>query len=78
MQHWVMYKGHKIKHAIKFHALMTPDGLILHACSPIEVERHDWTLYLRSGLDELLVQFCPLEGSNTVYAVIVDTTTVAS
>jgi hypothetical protein len=48
------YNGHKRKHALKFQALMSPDGLILHAAGPLEGRRHDWTLYMRSGLDEEL------------------------
>ena len=50
----VVYNGHKCKHALKYQAVNTPDGLILHAAGPIEGRRHDWTLYVRSSLDEVL------------------------
>ena len=50
----VAYNGHKRKHALKFQAVTTPDGLLLHAAGPIEGRRHDWTLYCRSGLDDTL------------------------
>ena len=48
----VAYKGHKRKHALKFQAFNSPDGLVLHVYSPIEGRRHDWTIYTRSGLNE--------------------------
>ena len=50
----VMYNGHKRKHALKYLAVNTPDGLILHTCGRIEGRRHDWMLHVRSGLDEVL------------------------
>ena len=50
----VAYNGHKTKHALKFQAVNSPDGMILHAYGPIEGRRHDWTLYVISGLDEQL------------------------
>ena len=40
----VVYNGHKRKHALKYQAVNTPDGLILHVCGPIEGRRHDLTL----------------------------------
>ena len=33
---------------------MTLDGLILHAAGPLEGRRHNWYLYGRSGLDDVL------------------------
>jgi hypothetical protein len=50
----VAYNGHKRKHALKFQAVVAPDGLILHAYGPMEGRRHDWTLYIRSGIDAQL------------------------
>ena len=50
----VLYNGHKRKHSLKCQVVNSPDGLILHAYGPTEVRRHDWTLYVRSGLDEQL------------------------
>ena len=50
----VVYRGHKRKHALKFQALNTPDGLIMHLHGPVEGRRHDWTLYVRGNLDEVL------------------------
>eukprot|EP00171_Calliarthron_tuberculosum_P002315 IDg2315t1 len=50
----VMYNDHKRKHALKYQVVTAPDRLILHAAGPLEGRKHDWTLYLRSGLDEEL------------------------
>ena len=50
----VVYSGHKRKNALKFQALITPDGLIYHASGPLEGRRHDWTMYVPSGIDEQL------------------------
>lgn len=58
----VAYNGHKRKHALKYQAVTTPDGLILHAAGPIEGRRHDWTLYCRSGLDEVLEELMFVDG----------------
>eukprot|EP00171_Calliarthron_tuberculosum_P002573 IDg2573t1 len=70
----VAYNGHKRKHALKYQAISTPDGLILHVHGPTEGRRHDWTLYTRSGLDESLpalldiggVQYCIFGDSDIV------------
>lgn len=37
----VVYNGHKRKHAFKYQAINTPDGLIQHVHGPIEGSRHD-------------------------------------
>ena len=47
----ITYNGHKRKHALKFQALKSPDGLIMHVHGPIEVRSHDRTMYTRSSLD---------------------------
>ena len=39
----IAYNGHKRNHALKYQAVTTPDGLILHAAGPLEGRRHDWT-----------------------------------
>ena len=54
--------GHRRKHAISFQSLLTPDGLIAHAADPLEGRRHDWTLYIRSSLDEQLANVLLTEG----------------
>ena len=58
----VVYNGHKRKHALKYQAVKTPDGLILHFCGPIEGRRHDWTLCVRSELDAILPSVLKIDG----------------
>ena len=55
------YNGHKRKHALKFQALNSPDGLVLHVYGPIEGRRHDWTMYTRSGLDDHLSEILEVD-----------------
>ena len=50
----VAYDGHKRKHSLKFQVLNSPDGPLVHSYVPKEGIRHDWTLYVRSSLDEQL------------------------
>lgn len=50
----VVYNGHKRAHSLKFQAVTTPDGMFLHIHGPLEGRRHDWTLYVRSCLDQQL------------------------
>jgi len=57
----VCYNGHERSHALKFQAVTTPDGLFVHSAGPIEGQRHDWTLYIRSGLDEILPSVLDLQ-----------------
>lgn len=50
----VLYDGHKRKHALKFQAVNSPDGLIQQVLGPMEGRRRDWTLYISSNLEEQL------------------------
>ena len=54
MQQLVAYDGHKRKHGLKYQVISAPDGLILHCFGPMEGRRHDWTLYVESGVEEEL------------------------
>lgn len=36
----VAYNGHKLKHALKYQAITSPNGLILHAYGPMEGTRN--------------------------------------
>lgn len=56
------YNGHKRKHGLKFQTITSPDGLILHAAGPIEGRRHDWALYVRSGIETQLDNVCSVDG----------------
>lgn len=50
----VCYNGHKRKHGLKYQAVTSPCGLAMHLCGPMEGRRHDWTLYMNSGLERSL------------------------
>jgi DDE superfamily endonuclease len=45
------YSGQKRRNCVKFQAVSAHDGLILHLNGPIEVRRHDMTLYRESKID---------------------------
>ena len=44
------YDGHHHKHGFKYHALVSPNGLIVHAYGPVDGRRHDTTILRQSGL----------------------------
>ena len=58
----VTYNGHKRKHALKFQALNSPDGLVLHVYGHFEGRRHDWTMYTRSGLNDHISEVLYVDG----------------
>lgn len=50
----VVYNGHKRQHALTFQALTGPHGRFYYVFGSMEGRRHDWTLYTRSELEEIL------------------------
>ena len=50
------FNGWKRKHCIKYHAIVTPDGLISHLFGPIDGRRNDAFLWQESGLQNILQQ----------------------
>ena len=42
--------------------MCAPDGLIVHVFGPMEGRRHDWTLFVRSELEDQLSSALVLEG----------------
>lgn len=46
--------GQKRKHALGFQTITAPDGLLLHADSPIEGRRRDRALYVPSEIEQQL------------------------
>ena len=58
----VACNGHKRKNSLKYQAVYAPDGLIAHAFGPMEGQRHDWTLFARSELDEQLGSVLVVKG----------------
>jgi len=43
-----VYNGHRRVHALKYHAIVTPDGIIAHFYEPVEGRRHDKVLWNES------------------------------
>lgn len=50
-----VYNGHKCKHALKFQAITTPDGLCVHMNEPEVGRRHDMYLCAESKVERSLV-----------------------
>lgn len=50
----IIYNGWKRVHALKYHCLVSPDGIVIHVYGPVEGHRHNETLYKQSGLEDLL------------------------
>lgn len=62
MMQLVLYNGHKRKHAIKFQAVTTPDGLCIHLHGPEVGRRHDMYLYAASGVNENFEEIMDIDG----------------
>ena len=58
----IAYNWYKRKHDLKFHAVQSPNGLIMHVPCIIEHRSRDQTLYTRSRLDTLLSKVLDLRG----------------
>ncbi|KAJ3534442.1 hypothetical protein NMY22_g6924 [Coprinellus aureogranulatus] len=52
----LLYNGWKRIHCLKYHAVISPDGIIMHVFGPVDGRRHDETVYKESGLEELLAK----------------------
>jgi hypothetical protein len=50
----LIYNGWKCIHCLKYHALISPDGIVIHVYGPVDGRRHDETVYKESGLASLL------------------------
>ena len=64
-----VYNGHKRTHALKYQAIMAPDGMVSHLSGPIEGRRHDAGLLQESRLIEDTQANLPAIGHGGVYAV---------
>lgn len=51
------YNGWKRKHCLKYHAIVTPDGLVAHLYGPVEGRRNDAHLWSESGIQQYLEQY---------------------
>lgn len=61
-----VYNGHKRKHALKFQAITTPDGLCAHLYGPEVGGRHDMFLYAESDIERFLKDILVIEGRQYV------------
>jgi hypothetical protein len=50
------FNGHKRTHALKYHAVVTPDGIIAHLFGPVEGRRHDKYLWNESKIMDQLTE----------------------
>ncbi|PWW73650.1 hypothetical protein C7212DRAFT_216901 [Tuber magnatum] len=50
------YNGWKRKHCLKYHAIVTPDGLISHLFGSVDGRRNDAFLWQKSNLPNILQQ----------------------
>ena len=50
----IVYNGWKRIHCLKYHVVLTPDGIVIHIYGPVDGRRHDETVYRESGLSDLL------------------------
>ena len=51
------YNGWKRKHCLKYHAIVTPDGLISHLFGPVDGRRNDAFLWKESNLPAILLHY---------------------
>lgn len=52
-----MFNGWKRYYALKYQAVVIPDGIISHFYGPVDGHRHDRYLWKDSGLEQLLEQY---------------------
>jgi hypothetical protein len=50
----ILFNGWKQMHCLKYHLLVSPDGIIIHIFGPVEGHRHDITMLRESGLEDIL------------------------
>lgn len=49
-----VYNGWKRYHCLKYQAIVTPDGIIIHLYGPVEGTKHDAAVWQESGISDLL------------------------
>ncbi|KIJ40659.1 hypothetical protein M422DRAFT_104672, partial [Sphaerobolus stellatus SS14] len=50
----IVFNGWKCIHCLKYHIVISPDGIIIHVYGPVEGRRHDEAVFKESGLAALL------------------------
>jgi hypothetical protein len=59
------YSGYKKQHGFKYQGIVTPDGLIPSLIGPFEGRMNDQSMFLNSGLEEILLQL--FDGNKPLY-----------
>ena len=57
-----IFNGHKRIHSLKYQAVITPSGMLIHFFGPIEGRRHDSAVYYLSGLDQQISNISTADG----------------
>lgn len=63
----VVYNGHKRHHALKFQAVVSPDGLMGPIFGPVEGRRADSGILEMSGLEDICVTFAQGSGGRQLF-----------
>ena len=63
----LIYNSWKCIHCLKFHSLVTPDGLHIHVYGPVKGRQHDATLYKQSGLATILDKYFYAPGGKALF-----------
>ncbi|KAJ8702821.1 hypothetical protein PTI98_013619 [Pleurotus ostreatus] len=63
----MVFNGWKRIHCLKYHVLLSPDGIAIHVYGPVEGRRHDQTVYKESGLADLLDRHFRTEDGRPLY-----------
>lgn len=63
----LVFNGWKRFHCLKYHFLLTPDGMIIHVYGPVDGRRHDETVYKESGLADLLDKYFRTPSGQRLY-----------
>lgn len=61
------YNGHHRVHAMKYQAVASPDGLIIHLSGPYQGRHHDTAMYRASGLENTLMEHALDNNGNQMY-----------
>lgn len=48
------YSGHKRMYSLKYRAITTPDGMVVHLCGPFAGRRHDARMLTESKIRDYL------------------------
>jgi len=63
----LVFNGWKLIHCLKYHALISPDGLIIYIYGPVDGRQHDQTVFAQSGLSTILKQYFWTPSSQALY-----------